>query len=324
MSNKLSCKALVTLFSLVLGDIVILKKGKEVRVRFLKILRRISGCLGAWLLVQFAFASAENVKLTGNFVQGGMVSGSVNPGDKVFLNDQELRVSDRGDFVVGFDRDAQSSDMLIVRRASGQEIKRPLVVEKRQYDIQRIEGIAKRIMQPSTVDLKRIKKENGAVRKARQQDLASLHFIQAFKWPIIGPVTGVFGSQRVYNGEPRRPHYGVDVAAPVGTLVRAPAAGLVTLAHDDMFYSGGTLIIDHGHGISSSFLHLSKILVKAGDAVKQGDLIAKVGKTGRATGPHLDWRMNWFKRRIDPQLLVPPMESAGSGDVGDGHVKKMN
>jgi murein DD-endopeptidase MepM/ murein hydrolase activator NlpD len=117
----------------------------------------------------------------------------------------------------------------------------------------------------------------------------------------------VFGSQRVYNGEPRRPHYGVDVAGPVGTLVKAPAAGVVTLAHNNMFFSGGTLILDHGHGISSSFLHLSEILVKENDEVAQGQVIAKIGATGRVTGAHLDWRMNWFERRIDPQLLVPAM-----------------
>ena len=152
-------------------------------------------------------------------------------------------------------------------------------------------------------------KETAAVKAARKEHLEIYNFLQTFKWPLIGPITGVFGSQRVYNGEPGRPHYGVDVGAPVGTKVYAPAGGKVTLAYDDMYYSGGTIIIDHGYGISSSFLHLSMVLVDEGEKIKQGDLIGKVGKGGRANGPHLDWRMNWYKRRLDPELLVPDMNT---------------
>ena len=137
--------------------------------------------------------------------------------------------------------------------------------------------------------------------------LERLDFAGEFQWPLIGPITGVFGSQRVYNGVPKRPHYGVDVAAPVGTPVSTPAPGTVTLAHADMFYSGGTLIIDHGYGVSSTLMHLSKVLVAVGDEVVPGDIVAEVGAAGRATGPHLDWRMNWLNVRIDPQLLVSPM-----------------
>jgi murein DD-endopeptidase MepM/ murein hydrolase activator NlpD len=119
----------------------------------------------------------------------------------------------------------------------------------------------------------------------------------------------VYGSQRILNGEPRRPHFGIDIATPTGTPVKAPADGVVTMVHPDMFFSGGTLILDHGHRLSSSFLHLSKIVVKEGDEVRQGDIIAEVGATGRVTGAHLDWRMNWGKERVDPSLLVPPMEA---------------
>ena len=129
-------------------------------------------------------------------------------------------------------------------------------------------------------------------------------FLAGFRKPLEGPVTGVYGSQRVYNGTPKNPHYGVDYAAPAGTIVRAPAAGVVQLAHSDLFYSGGTLIMDHGFGLNSSFLHLSAVLVSVGQEVKQGDPIGKVGSTGRATGPHLDWRMNWLNVRIDPQLVM--------------------
>ena len=123
------------------------------------------------------------------------------------------------------------------------------------------------------------------------------------------PRSGVFGSQRILNGEAKQPHYGVDVAVPTGTRVYAPASGVVSLAHPDMYYTGGTLMVDHGHGLSSAFLHLSKLRVKEGQAVRQGDLIAEAGATGRATGAHLDWRVNWFDARVDAQMLVPPMES---------------
>ena len=131
--------------------------------------------------------------------------------------------------------------------------------------------------------------------------------LAGFQWPAIGPISGVYGSQRIYNGTPRSPHYGVDVAVPTGTPVLAPSSGVVTLAEPDLFYSGGTIILDHGFRLSSSFLHLSKVHVAVGQEVKQGELIGEVGATGRATGPHLDWRMSWRNQRIDPQLLAPPM-----------------
>ncbi len=170
-------------------------------------------------------------------------------------------------------------------------------------------------MQPSAEDLKRIRRDARQVRQARARHIERTDFAGEFQWPLVGPVTGVYGSQRVYNGEPGRPHYGVDVAAPKGTPVTTPAPGVVTLAHPDMFYSGGTLIIDHGYGVSSTFLHLSKLLVEEGDEVAPGDIVAEVGAGGRATGAHLDWRMNWRKARIDPQLLVEPMpEQASAAD----------
>ena len=120
----------------------------------------------------------------------------------------------------------------------------------------------------------------------------------------MGPISGVYGSQRVYNGVPGTPHYGIDVAVPTGTAIVAPASGQIIMVHDNMFYSGGTIMLDHGHGVSSSFLHLSKTSVEVGDWVEQGDPIGEVGATGRVTGPHLDWRMNWGDSRIDPELLL--------------------
>jgi murein DD-endopeptidase MepM/ murein hydrolase activator NlpD len=174
-----------------------------------------------------------------------------------------------------------------------------------------VEGVPAKTVHPPKEQLERIRQEAALVRAARADRLDRPDLLNAvfagFIWPIEGPISGVYGSQRYYNGEPGRPHYGVDVAAPEGSVVHAPAAAVVTLAEADLFYSGGTIVLDHGYLLSSSFLHLSKVLVKVGDELKAGDIIGEVGSTGRATGPHLDWRMNWRDQRIDPQLLAPPM-----------------
>lgn len=256
------------------------------------------------MLPSFVFA----VEFNGSLQQGGMIIGNVDTDSTVSVDQQAVMVSPDGVFVIGFDRDASSTAELVVTHADGEVVKQTLKIAPRDYNIQRIEGIAKKIMSPNEQDLKRIRSESAQVRAARSARLARMDFAVAFKWPLTGPISGVYGSQRVYNGVPKRPHYGVDVAAPVGTPVSTPAPGVVTLAHQDMFYSGGTLIIDHGHGVSSTLMHLSKVLVAVGDEVVPGDIVAEVGAGGRATGPHLDWRMNWQKNRIDPQLLVPPME----------------
>ena len=247
------------------------------------------------------------VTLVGSMQQGGMLVGKVVPGSQVSLDGVSVMVADDGNFAIGFDRDAKSHAELIVMSVNGDMSRQSLAISQRDYKIQRIEGIAKKIMSPNEASLKRIRSEAAEVRQARAQLLPRLDFAGAFQWPLRGPISGVYGSQRVYNGVPKRPHYGVDVAAPTGTPVSTPAPGVVTLAHPDMFYSGGTLIIDHGHGVSSTLMHLSKVLVDVGDEVVPGDIVAEVGAGGRATGPHLDWRMNWIKAHIDPQLLVLPM-----------------
>lgn len=263
-------------------------------------------------LVTFFSASVLALELKGELQQGAMILGQVEAGSRVMLDDQTVKVSDEGVFVLGFDRDAPATAQLQVTLPSGEVEAQQLNIAPRQYNIQRIEGISKKIMSPSAEALKRIRSEAAEVRQARAKVYERLDFSRPFQWPLTGPITGVFGSQRVYNGVPKRPHYGVDVAAPVGTPVSTPAPGTVTLAHPDMFYSGGTVIIDHGHGVSSTLMHLSKVLVEQGQEVVPGDIVAEVGAGGRATGPHLDWRMNWFKARIDPQLLVGPMPSAAA------------
>ncbi|MBT8052252.1 MAG: M23 family metallopeptidase [Gammaproteobacteria bacterium] len=252
--------------------------------------------------------SGENYRLSGQAVQGGMMVGSTSPGSRVFQDGQAVRVSAQGDFLLGFTRDAPAESMLRIKLPTGKVIKRSLKVATREYQIQRIDGLPKAKVTPrKPEDLARIRRDIVEAKKARARDDDRQDFLTGFEWPVQGPISGVYGSQRILNGKPRRPHYGVDIAVPVGTPVRAPAPGIVTLAVPDMFFSGGTLIIDHGHRLSSSFLHLSKLHVDVGDRVEQGDLVAEVGATGRVTGAHLDWRMNLRDRRIDPQLLVPAM-----------------
>jgi murein DD-endopeptidase MepM/ murein hydrolase activator NlpD len=268
--------------------------------------KQFRAVMGGLLLCASAWIQA--LELQGQFIQGGLLQGQVEPGTVVTVGERRLRTSEDGRFVVGLDRDA-AAELVVVTGAGEAAVEHRYAVVARDYNLQHIEGIAQKIMEPDPAAVARSRDESRQVRAARSADRVEMEYAEGFRWPLEGPITGVFGSQRVYNGVPKRPHYGVDVAAPTGTLVKAPAAGLVTLAHPDMFYSGGTLIIDHGHSLSSSFLHLSEILVKVGDYVQAGDDVAKVGATGRATGPHLDWRMNWYGNKIDPQLLVPAMPS---------------
>jgi murein DD-endopeptidase MepM/ murein hydrolase activator NlpD len=263
--------------------------------------------VGATVFLIAAGAQAGKLELQGEPVQGALIIGRTEPGSTVKIDGAAVRVSKDGVFLLGFGRDAPGKARLDAVFPDGSRTGRDLLVAKRTYKVQRIDGLPPKKVTPSEEDMVRIRKEYALIRNARDRDDAREDFLGGFEWPARGRISGVYGSQRILNGEPRRPHFGVDVAAPVGTLVYAPADGLVTLAHNDMFFSGGTLIVDHGHGLSSSFLHLNAILVKEGDRVRQGDPIAKIGATGRVTGPHLDWRMNLMGARLDPQLLVGPM-----------------
>jgi murein DD-endopeptidase MepM/ murein hydrolase activator NlpD len=249
-------------------------------------------------------ASTPKVILSGKIEQGALVLGKTAAANTVLFDDKNLTVSSKGDFVLGFSRDDSKSHQLIIRNINGEKTIKTLTPKKRRYKIQRITGIAKKIMQPDANAITRIKKDNQQISSARQTKSNLTAFARGFIAPNSGKISGVYGSQRFFNDQPKRPHFGLDFAAPKGDAVKAPAAGVVTLFVADMFYSGGTLLIDHGHGISSSFLHLSKSYVKKGDTVKKGQLIAEVGASGRATGPHLDWRINWFAVRIDPALVL--------------------
>jgi murein DD-endopeptidase MepM/ murein hydrolase activator NlpD len=247
------------------------------------------------------------VTTTDEWQQGAIIRAQVEPGMKVEFLDRAVRVASDGKFVIGLGRDFSDSAEVTTVAPDGTRKVHQFAVKQREYNIQRVTGVPQRTVTPDPEQVERSRREAALTNAARKHDFALPHFADTFIWPLVGRITGVYGSQRFYNDQPNSPHYGVDVAAPVGTPVVAPAAGVVTLVHPDMFFSGGTLIIDHGHGLSSTFIHLSKILVEENDEIKQGQEIALVGATGRATGPHLDWRMNWFNQRVDPALLVGAM-----------------
>jgi murein DD-endopeptidase MepM/ murein hydrolase activator NlpD len=249
-----------------------------------------------------------HLKLDGEMKQGSLIRGETIPGAKAMLDDLTLPVSEDGRFVFGFDRDHEGEAKLTIILPEGQEII-TLRPEKRDYVIQRIDGLPQKYVTPMEPEtLERIKREAKLKAGARPKNTPATWFAEKFIWPARGRISGVFGSQRILNGEPKRPHYGVDVAAPTGTPVISPAGGVVTLAEKDMYFEGGLIFIDHGHGVVSALMHLSDVFVKAGDEVKQGQKIAAIGATGRATGPHLHWHIYWRSAMVDPQMLVGPMQ----------------
>lgn len=260
-------------------------------------------------ILVFMFNVASAVELTGNAVQGGLVFGQADPGSSVSLDDNPIAVSESGHFVIGFGRDETGTRELRVISLEGDVFKKSMTIKAREYAIERVDGLPPATVTPDPAAAARIREDARMVATARQHRDKHAYYANGFTWPAKGRISGVYGSQRILNGEPRRPHFGLDIAAPEGTAVFAPADGLITMTHPDMYFSGGTIILDHGQGLSSSFLHLSEILVEAGTFVKQGDLIARIGATGRANGPHLDWRMNWLDRRVNPQPLMPPMSA---------------
>lgn len=276
-------------------------------MRFLSIF--ISALLFVSVSSVFAADAASPVTLIGEKTQGSLIVGQVSPDAEVYLDDVPLKVAENGVIVFGFGRDAEQDHILKVVTSNAETHFETIALTKRDYKIQRVNGISKKIMNPNKKNQARSRSDAALVGAARKTDSTRQDFMAGFIQPVDGPVTGVYGSQRFYNGEPKRPHFGVDYAAPVGTPVIAPAPGVVTLVHDDMFYSGGTLLVDHGYGVSSTFIHLSKILVEEGQEIKQGDVIAEVGKSGRATGAHLDWRINWYNVRLDPELVMKAMPS---------------
>lgn len=253
------------------------------------------------------YAHGAEVTLEGNFTQGGLVFGKTAAGNRVELDGKSLALSPDGWFLIGFGRDAPAQAVLDITGNDGKTDTRTLDVAPRQYQVQRIDGLPSRKVTPKPEDIARIKADNAGIGRVRSLQTSEAYFLSGFSWPVTGPVSGVFGSQRILNGKPKNPHNGTDIAAPEGAIIRAPADGLIALINDDMFYTGKTLMIDHGLGLSSVYAHMSAILVTQGSFVKKGEPIGKVGKTGRVTGPHLHWGMTLGRTHLDPALVVGKM-----------------
>ena len=262
--------------------------------------------LALLLLLALPAAAEAPLPVTGRIEQGGLLFGRAAPGSEVRLDGRPVSVSPEGHFLLAFDRDAGPVAEILIRQPDGGGWHRVLEVPARDFRIQRIDGLPQDKVVPPEAAWERIQAEKALLEGLRAVDRPATDYLSGFAWPARGRISGVYGSQRILNGEPRQPHYGIDIAVPSGTPALAPADGLVVLAHPGLYFAGTTLVIDHGQGLKSSLLHLSKILVREGDRVHKGQPVAEVGASGRVTGPHLDWRVSWFDRWIDPAQLVPP------------------
>ena len=250
------------------------------------------------------FNISHAVEFLGDFRQGSFILGKTDPNSKVFIDDRKVRVTNDGYFAFGLDRDRKNNVLIKVK--IGKETK--LIekkVFKRKYKIQRIDGLPPKQVTPPPEVYERIKKDNVLIGKARAIDSKLVFFKDKFIYPIDKYIiTGVYGSQRILNGKPRRPHYGIDFHAPEGTPVKSMMDGVVSLVENDMYFTGGTIIFDHGHGVSTLYMHMKDINVKKGQKVKKGEIVGTLGQSGRATGPHLDIRLNWFEVKLDPASVL--------------------
>ena len=255
------------------------------------------------LIFLFFISPANAIVFQGKFLQGHFILGKTDPDAKIIVGKKEVKISKDGIFVFGIDRD-QKYDIKFTKIINGKKSIITKKLLKRKYNIQRIDGLAESKVTPPESVYKRIKKENNEIGKARAINSDLQFFKERFIMPVNGIISGVYGSQRILNGKPRWPHYGIDIAAKKGTMIKSAGSGVVTMAEDDLYYTGGTVIMDHGHGISTIYSHLENVLVSVGDKINQGDIIGTVGSTGRSTGPHLDFRINWFQTRLDPMSVL--------------------
>tara|TARA_B100001778_G_scaffold20324_1_gene15222 strand:+ start:617 stop:1516 length:900 start_codon:yes stop_codon:yes gene_type:complete len=246
--------------------------------------------------------------ISGYPVEGNLIVARTNPSNKIKINNEFLEIDESGIFVFGFHRDEENPIKLVIINNENEQFKTSIKPIKRVYKIQRIDGLKKSMVTPPEDTISRIKSDRKKVNRARKVKLEMGDFIQGFDWPLKGLITGVYGSQRILNDIPKSPHFGIDISVPIGTSVKAPASGIVTLT-EDLYYSGYTVILNHGLNINSTFLHLSEINVNVGDRIGRGDLIGHSGDTGRSTGPHLDWRIDWNGKRLDAEMLAGPMNN---------------
>lgn len=258
------------------------------------------------LSAAFADDNASNmlVQFQGPIEQGSLVRGHVPAGSRLKLDGVDVKVSADGYFVVGFARENKPNSMYVVEMPSGEKIGGSLAIAPRQYDVERVDGLPPKTVTPPPSWTERRKVETARVVKGRSYMTDDEHWRSQFIKPASGRISGVYGSQRILNGKPRSPHYGLDIANKTGTKVVAPASGTIRLAAPDFLLEGGIIIIDHGFGVTSTLFHLNSVEVKEGQNIKQGERIGSIGATGRASGPHVDWRLNWQKVRLDPALVL--------------------
>ena len=256
-----------------------------------------------FIIILFPSTQLNAIEFKGKFLQGHYIVGVTNPSAKIIIGKKEVKVSKDGYFVFGIDRD-RKFDVTITKIVNGKKEVIAKKVLKRKYNIQRIDGLEESKVTPPESVYKRIKEENNQIGEARAINSDLPFFKNQFIMPVKGIISGVYGSQRILNGKPKWPHYGIDIAAKQGTMIKSSGSGVVTMAEDDLYYTGGTIIMDHGHGISSIYSHLETVMVSVGDKINQGDIIGTVGSTGRSTGPHLDFRINWFQTRLDPMSVL--------------------
>lgn len=266
----------------------------------------IRALLAVLLVLGGAAPAVAGLRFEGRLEQGALVRGLTLPGSTVTVDGRAVRVDDQGRFVFGLGREAAPTVTVIARQAGAAPEQAVLAVARRDWQIQRIDGLPPAQVTPDPATLARIKRENERLAALRRVDRPGDDWAGGFIWPAEGRISGVYGSQRILNGEPRAPHYGVDVAAATGAPIRASAGGVVVLAEPDLFFTGGTILIDHGAGVLSVYAHLSRVDVHAGQAVRQGAAIGAVGATGRVTGPHLHFGLSWFEVKLDPESVLPP------------------
>ena len=257
------------------------------------------------LFVIFFFTTTQlnAIEFKGKFLQGHYIIGITDPSAEIIIDKKKIKVSKDGFFVFGIGRD-RKFDLTITQFIDGEKKKIIKKILKRKYNIQKIDGLEESKVTPPESVYKRIKEENNKIGEARAINSDLPFFKNQFIMPVKGIISGVYGSQRILNGKPKWPHYGIDIAAKKGTMIKSSGSGTVTMAEDDLYYTGGTIIMDHGHGISTIYSHLETVLVSVGDQINQGDIIGTVGSTGRSTGPHLDFRVNWFQTRLDPMSNI--------------------
>lgn len=252
-----------------------------------------------------AFGSnAEAVEVCGHLNQGELVVGKAGKGSTVSFNGENIAVDEDGVFLMSFGRDEKEDQLLSVVDAKKNQNDFVLSIAPTKWNIQNIKGVPPRKVNPSDGDLAAINKENTLLKQAFKTNTNQPFWRNGFIMPVEGRISGEFGGQRIMNNTPKSPHRGMDIAAKEGTPVKASAQGKVVLAYPDLFYSGNVVVIDHGFGLQTVYAHLKEMKVKLGDEVNQGDIIGLVGKTGRATGPHLHFGASLRNMRFNPQSLI--------------------